>query len=843
MSQVTFVNLLSPEYAKHIELYISNAAGPSQERSIGGGYFVDKRHADNLVALAQKTNTTLIVESAYRTPGLIVDGGKATGSSHSIGQSVDVAGYKMPGESTTQALSEKAKRKMELGATVMTDAELKQKLNFGAAIYKPKPGQGVLTDAKAKSLTDGQIKELKDIWAAESMHFESVGNLTDMKDLSKDEIAFMAAAASAKSKDRLVDTKTGVDYRVKEFTIDLDKSMIVDTKYTDRAGMPAPKGALLSDNSQNNYVADPRVTPEIKKSVEIMKRSAASGRGSASDSTSELDDLLGVSDGKQGNMGEFMSFNPSAVPIPSRAKDGTIPRVVEIDSRQFNNGIDNYRDAAQIKKITNKLVKNAMPGRHPFGAQLKQDGPPAAIKLVLDDVFKSKRTPEAVKAWERIVSSGIDYIDNFVIARMSEVNAERYQILQSVTDDYKIYFSGKSPVVTSIGGHMLNTYNQQWWYDFEYFYDNYLRGSKAVENKIRAFLTIADTIYDILILKFGVQIDANFDDSVMFSIDFVTLQKLHIGEYQTPDQRGADKNNAPKSANMSSTQTEYSDSTKQLIENMTLDSESAGARGYPGTSVKNSTVDLNELEYALGGKGAIDTSKYNLDSIKTFNPSGATSQIASNQKSARDDLKNTPYADLQRQLRLSKNAINSGTSLDTVNALANTNTQERNAAPTKSSGAGTEYFSKGSSAAVGKYNSARKLTQQELTQSFKTLGSDISGIESSANAIMNNMKTDARKFEQSTVNSREDIERIWANNPRDVNDFMNRVGDSVPALNNLAMQSGQFTEEFKQNYETPVKNLGRDVNNTLKTTGNLLKGLGQGFVDSFNAGRKNASNV
>jgi len=866
MAQITMVNIASEEYAKY--LLPSSSEYNTQEAKLGGGWFLDKAMADNLVALAKATDSQLVINTAYRKPYLDVDGGSTkTKATHGIGQAVDISTYIKKGETYGAALAKGAARKLELGATVLTDDRFKGKLAFGGSIYG-KSGGATKT---VTPLTSNKSITIRDLNLSETMHFESEENAAIIKAMTDEELLKLNATVQAMANSRDGRTATPAkpeftmknadgttytipaepaldarDLRVKEFTVDTVTGAVTDIGYSDRSKLKVGSGKLKSDSAPLQNDPDILIDPDLKHTLSVTSRPGAS-RDKATVSDDPFTTAYGASDGKQGSMGDFMTFQGTPVKIPSRAADGTIPRVVEIDSRQFNNGIDNYRDAAQIKKITNKLVKNAMPGKHPFGAQLKHDGSPAAIKLVLDDVFKDKRTDAAKKAWEKITKSGIDYIDNFVLSRMSEVNSERYQILQSITDDYKIYFSGKSPVVTSIGGHMLNTYNQQWWYDFEYFYDNYLRGSKAVENKIRAFLTIADTIYDILILKFGVQLDANFDDSVMFSIDFVTLQKLHVGEYQTPDQRGADKNNAPKAANMSSNQTEYDDETRQLIENMTLDSESAGARGYQGTTVKNGAVDTQDLEFSLGGKGAIDSSKYNLDNIKTFNSDGSVSQEAHNTKSARDDLKNTTYADLQRQIRMGKNGFNSGTPLDNINSAANTNSREKNLSPTVNRNTGTEPFSKGSSGTGSRYDNTRRLTDAELDAAWERTASGVGTAEQQGRDLINKGKADLRDLNNQLKQPLSEFTNNFKgeNKPKDAAGAIRAFGNaskSIPKLVEIlgynAGRKGQGYEEDFKNINGTIKQITRDGGAALNETGKRTE---EAWKSSFEAGRRQAA--
>ena len=654
---ITLVDLQYPPYRDY---FFANKGSTFSQSKFGGEHMLEKTTADRLLKYAKEKQLGYVYNSAYRSKAANV----SKGTSHHTAQSIDIQTIIYADDEIKEVNGKKVGSALEtvqsgLGDNIIANANKTQMARLAQmacdmhhdSSYGLKNGAvigyvvGEATPAKIKNIYyDSNGKEivyearLKD--KSELIHFES----------SDRDPALEPAAESAIKKLNATDTPSKSVMRSATYVVDQDDKLVSVTpnfvtqahlakEYTGNTNRPLPEDYMNTNGLKNVRVYD---TQNSDTSTSRIKR-------------------------------DYLSFNPEKPAIPrTLSGDTTMPAktVVEIDVQQLNNfkDIENLKNNIQNNSNTSKLIKNAFTGKNPYGLEHKHDGPPASIKLVLDQVFAKQRSKSAIAAWEELEKSGIDYIDNFFIERVNKSSNERYQIMQSISEEYKIYFSGKQPEVMNLTGRMLNTYNQQWWHDFNFFYDNYLRGSKAVENRIRAFLTITDTIYEVLLLKFGIGANSAFDNNVQFNIDLVILQETHIGDYKNPIERSTYKTDS-SSINISNTQTNYSNEVNAIINNTAATLEdNTGVAAIKGTTVsQNGYVDPNEVANAINPDGSL--------SKNYFAPNSPISSPSTNTKTSRDKLKNTQAANISKQILLSKYPGNKA-SLDTLTAKNNQNNKQ-----------------------------------------------------------------------------------------------------------------------------------------------------------------------
>ncbi len=82
---------------------------------------------------------------------------------------------------------------------------------------------------------------------------------------------------------------------------------------------------------------------------------------------------------------------------------------------------------------------------------------------------------------------------NFLLQTVSEERMEKQQILETFGEPY-IFFFGERPRMISFSGVLLNTFDFNWeaeWWDN---YENFLRGTRCVENDARVFLAYDETL-------------------------------------------------------------------------------------------------------------------------------------------------------------------------------------------------------------------------------------------------------------------------------------------------------------------------------------------------------------
>lgn len=570
----------------------------------GAGDLLDKDTADKLLNFAEKQKVKLHYNSALRTTGsTIVSAEGKVGSSHWTGHSIDLADIVPEGEGRSKTAEEKKDRLTKYGMIAENDPAYQ--LRWGSVLY-PK---------------------MKD----ESMHFENASRLE------------MDAAAKAKEQAAtLAAQQAYIDFHKNP----ANKDMVVTGVALDANNNPKIMAIPVSEyNAIKNGGSRQAINDEYAR-LDIAKPGTYKATGLEAA-------YRKISDGKLSGNNKYLSFIPERVNLRDLTPQASRDTVVNIDEMQLNRWNDmarlNRADMQANKYNSNKLAKNVFTDKHPFGLDNKHDGPPASIKLVLDKLHEDKLTPSAKALWKQLQESNVTYIDCFFLERMQVSSDERYQIAQSITDEYKIYFSGKRPSVAAIQGRLLDTNNQQWYYDFEYFYENFLRGSKAVENRVRAFLTVADRIYEILLLKFGVNSDSVFDNIKQFSIDAIILQTTYTGNYRSPLDRANSLNMNFETAPMSHVQTEYAPATQTIINDSAAINEMTANNAFRNTSARRNVAGLNDVSSLPAlAPGQIS---------RTISTEGIFSQnnaLLTDKKTSRDSLYNSEYANHIQQHLLQK---------------------------------------------------------------------------------------------------------------------------------------------------------------------------------------------
>lgn len=86
-----------------------------------------------------------------------------------------------------------------------------------------------------------------------------------------------------------------------------------------------------------------------------------------------------------------------------------------------------------------------------------------------------------------------DVYSNFFIQSVQEERAEKQQILETFGEPFIFLFGERARMVT-FSGILLNTFDFNWEGEWWHNYDQYLRGTKCVENDARIFLSFEETL-------------------------------------------------------------------------------------------------------------------------------------------------------------------------------------------------------------------------------------------------------------------------------------------------------------------------------------------------------------
>ena len=153
----------------------------------------------------------------------------------------------------------------------------------------------------------------------------------------------------------------------------------------------------------------------------------------------------------------------------------------------------------------------------------------ASIKLV--DVSKIKKN-DPNETDQQIL---IPEYTKFFLDSVQEAEQEKVQIVETFSDYYSFFF-GKKPPVYNFSGYLLNFINYNWLNEFMYLYENFWRGTKAVERNARIFLTYNYQQVQGYIINVNTNIQAATDKGAPFSLSILVTRRLifsQTGDYTT----------------------------------------------------------------------------------------------------------------------------------------------------------------------------------------------------------------------------------------------------------------------------------------------------------------------
>jgi len=131
----------------------------------------------------------------------------------------------------------------------------------------------------------------------------------------------------------------------------------------------------------------------------------------------------------------------------------------------------------------------------------------------------------------------------FFLESVQESHNEKYQIVETFNNFY-VYFYGERPPVYNFSGTLLNLSNYNWKNEFMYFYQNFWRGSKAVELGARVFLTYDYQQIQGYILNINTSLQTLTDNAAQFSFSMLVTRRLFFNG--TPDDNVIRDNLIPK---------------------------------------------------------------------------------------------------------------------------------------------------------------------------------------------------------------------------------------------------------------------------------------------------------
>jgi len=166
-------------------------------------------------------------------------------------------------------------------------------------------------------------------------------------------------------------------------------------------------------------------------------------------------------------------------------------------------------------------VSNNDPGQGPRQiAPWEHDEKPASIRC-----FGLRKNPNGSTPKEDVEL--IPAYTKFFLESAQEAHVERSQIVETF-GDFFVFFFGERPPMYSFSGTLMNTKNANWVSDFKFWYDQYLRGTKCVENNARLLLTYGGRQIEGFMLNMQTQTDATMEAGVKVSFSFVVTRKTFL---------------------------------------------------------------------------------------------------------------------------------------------------------------------------------------------------------------------------------------------------------------------------------------------------------------------------
>lgn len=183
---------------------------------------------------------------------------------------------------------------------------------------------------------------------------------------------------------------------------------------------------------------------------------------------------------------------------PSNNENAVLPENTTFDVDGFRNGV---RDSANPEIMNPRSLDVNGGDEDDF----------ASISLVISP-------NSAVNPGEELISS----YTRFFLQGVSEAEQEKYQIVETFTGFYA-FFYGKRPPIYRYTGILLSDGIYRWNNDFKFVYENYFRGTRAVEFNAEVFLLYDGRQVTGFPLSLSMQQEALNEKGIPFSMDVLVV--------------------------------------------------------------------------------------------------------------------------------------------------------------------------------------------------------------------------------------------------------------------------------------------------------------------------------
>lgn len=144
-----------------------------------------------------------------------------------------------------------------------------------------------------------------------------------------------------------------------------------------------------------------------------------------------------------------------------------------------------------------------------------------------------------------------DSYTNFLLQSVQEERMEKSQILETFGEPF-IFLFGERPRVISFAGTLINTFDFNWQAEWWDNYENYLRGTRCVENDSRVFLSFDNTIVSGYILSASSSNTATDPHTVPFQFQMFITSYANFSKIGDPNANPGEEFGIPKDFNADS---------------------------------------------------------------------------------------------------------------------------------------------------------------------------------------------------------------------------------------------------------------------------------------------------
>lgn len=185
----------------------------------------------------------------------------------------------------------------------------------------------------------------------------------------------------------------------------------------------------------------------------------------------------------------------------------------------------------------------------------------ATIRLIALVGGKNKKLIDAGSRRPPGIVDGKSYTDiysNFLIQSVSEERQEKSQVLETFGEPY-IFLFGERPRMLTIQGVLINTSDFNWEAEWWHNYENYLRGTQAVNADARMYIQYEQNLVGGYILSCNSAKSVGEPYTVGFSFQMFVTSYTNFSDVGNPDARKGNRFLAKNSGKTTSTDISLAD--------------------------------------------------------------------------------------------------------------------------------------------------------------------------------------------------------------------------------------------------------------------------------------------